>query len=170
MNQIKQTLELATPEQVTEGKVWYTEAHNYAVELSEEFNLELNKVCAVISAMSPLKHWNTNKKIARQFLEGKRNVHTKLQMTKAEWILEGKDVEMCLGGQKTVNFYWNILNPSDTNWCTIDRHIIRMFNQRPSLTVKQYSTIKNQFVSYSQTLPDITCNVQAICWIVMRTK
>lgn len=168
MNKIKQTLELATPEQIEEGKKWYREAHDYAVDLSEEFGIELNKVCGVISCLSPLKHWETNKKIARQFLEGKRNVHTKLQVSKAQWILEGKDIELCLGGLKTINFYWNILYPTDIRWCTIDRHIIRMFNQRPSLTPKQYTTIKNEFVDYSSTLPEITCNVQAVCWIVMR--
>ena len=58
-----------------DGKEWYYKARDYANELSIEFKIDLYQSAAIISALSPLKSWDLNKKIAKEFLEGKRNIH-----------------------------------------------------------------------------------------------
>lgn len=167
---IVQTMDSASPNVVREGKAWYKQAHQFCKQLSKEFDIPLEKVAGICAALSPLKSWEINKRITKQFLEGKRNVHTSLQMKKAQWILEGKDIELCLGGLKTVNFYHNILSPKDLGWCTIDRHIINMYNTKPTLTTKRYNLIKQCFLDYSKDKNEIPCEVQAICWIQVRGK
>lgn len=168
MNKIQPVLQQALPIELDSGKVWYNEAHDYAVSLSEEFGIELSKVCGVIASLSPLKEWGLNKRIAKQFLQGKRNVHTRLQVRKAEWILEGKDIELCLGGLKTINFYQNILNPTDKRWVTVDSHMHWMYKEYPSLTPKKYNLIKNDFINYAHQTKQIGCQVQACAWLVVK--
>lgn len=168
MNKIQPVLQQALPNELDSGKVWYSEAHAYAVSLSEEFGIELSKVCGVIASLSPLKEWGLNKRITKQFLQGKRNVHTKLQVRKAEWILEGKDIETCLGGLKTINFYRNILNPIDKSWVTIDSHMHWMYKEYPSLTPKKYNLIKSDFINYANQTNQIGCQVQACAWLVIK--
>ena len=168
MNKIQSVLQQALPIELDSGKVWYSEAHDYAVSLSKEFGIELSKVCGVIASLSPLKEWGLNKRIAKQFLQGKRNVHTGLQVRKAEWIFEGRDIETCLGGLKTINFYRNILNPTDKNWVTVDSHMHWMYKEYPSLTPKKYNLIKNDFINYANQTNQIGCEVQACAWLVVK--
>lgn len=168
MNKIEPILNQALPIELDQGRIWYQDAHNYAVELSEQFNIRLEIVCGIISSLSPLKEWNLNKRLAKQFLEGKRNLHTRLQVRKAEWILEGKDIELCLGGLKTINFFRNILDPTDKQWVTIDGHIHWMYKEYPSLTPKKYNLIKNDFINYSNQTGQVGCEVQAKSWLVVK--
>jgi hypothetical protein len=165
---IQSVLNQALPIELDQGKTWYQEAHDYAVELSEQFGVDLNKVAGIISAMSPLKEWNLNKRLAKQFLEGKRNLHTRLQVKKAEWILEGKDIELCLGGLKTINFFHNILSPDNKAFVTVDGHIHWMYKEYPSLTPKKYNLIKNDFINYSNQTDQVGCEVQACAWLVVK--
>lgn len=165
---IQSVLNQALPIELDQGSAWYQEAHDYAAELSTEFSIRLEIVCGIISSLSPLKEWNLNKRLAKQFLEGKRNLHTRLQIKKAEWILEGRDIELCLGGLKTINFYRNILDPTDKQWVTIDGHIHWMYKEYPSLTPKKYNLIKNDFINYSNQTNQIGCEVQAQAWLVVK--
>lgn len=166
--QIQSVLEHSTIEHYTQGKVWYWEAHNYAKQLSQQFNLSLQVVCGIIAALSPLKEWGLNMRIAKQFIEGKRNVHTKLQVLKAESILEGRDIEKSLGGLKTVNFHFNLLNPPDPNWLTLDRHMFWMFKTKPCLTPKQYNKLKTETINYATETGWIPSELQATLWLTVK--
>lgn len=166
--QINAVLNQSTDIEITEGKIWYPEAHQYCLELSKEFNISLEKVCGICAALSPLKSWPVNKNITRSYLEGKRNIHTRLQVSKCDWIMRGDDIEKCLGGLKTVNFYHNILNPPDLEYCTIDRHMIWMFNERPSLSPKQYNFLKNSIIEYAKVNQWITSELQAVTWLTVK--
>ena len=168
MNKIQPVLNQALPIELDSGRVWYDEAHAYAVGLSEEFGVDLSKVCGVIASLSPLKEWGLNKRIAKQFLEGKRNVHTKLQVRKAEWILEGREIELCLGGLKTINFFHNILSPDNKGFVTIDSHMHWMYKEYPSLTPKKYNLIKTDFINYANQTNQVGCVVQACAWLVVK--
>lgn len=164
---IETYLNKASEQEKTEGLTWYQEAHEYCKELSKEFGIELKKVVGILSALSVQKRWDTNKRITRRFLEGDRRVHFKHQVAKAVAIYNGMEPEIALGGLKTVNFYYNILNPKDNNWITIDRWILRMFNET-AITPKKYQRLKQPFIDYSSITNMVGCQVQAICWIVCR--
>lgn len=171
IQQIESVISKSTETEKENGMSWYQEAHQYADQLSKEFNVTLEIACAIIAVLSPMKRWDLNKRIAKQFLEGKRNVHTRLQTMKGEAILRGEDIELCLGGLKTINFYHNILNPKEDQWITIDRHIIYMFGARPTLSPKQYQKLKKPFVEYSKDKELVGCQYQAICWLyIINTK
>ena len=168
MNKIATVLFQATSEDINEGMIWYTNANQYCQELAQEFNISLSKVAGIVSALSVLKEWGLNKRIAKQFLQGKRNVHTGLQVKKAEWILEGKDIELCLGGLKTINFFNNILSPDNKAFVTVDSHMHWMYKEYPSLTPKKYNLIKNDFINYANQTNQIGCEVQACAWLVVK--
>lgn len=166
--QIESVLNQSSPKHYKEGKEWYPNGHEYCKSLSKEFNVDIDKVCGIVSALSPMKSWPVNMRIARDFLKGKRNVHTKSQMTKAQGILDGKDIELCLGGLKTVNFYRNLLDPPDPDYVTIDRHMLWMFNERPSLSPKQYNRLKGEMKQYSLENNWIPSELQAVTWLIVK--
>lgn len=171
MNQIEiiqEHLDRATQEVWEEGKKWYEEAHEFCIELSIEFGVELEKVVGIMAALSVQKRWETNKNLTRRFLEGERNLHFGHQVQKAVAILGGMNPELALGGLKTINFYFNILNPFQPNWITIDRWIIRMFNETPCISPKKYQKLKQPFIDYSKGKDLVGCQYQAICWGVCR--
>lgn len=166
--QINLVLSQSIATEITEGKMWYLNAHQYCLALSKEFNISLEKVCGICAALSPLKSWPVNKNITRSYLEGKRNVHTGLQVRKCDWIMRGDNIEKCLGGLKTVNFFHNILNPPDIEWATIDRHMLWMFNESPSLSPKQYNSLKDSMIEYAKTNQWITSELQAVTWLTVK--
>lgn len=168
--QLDSTIKQATPNEIAEGSAWYSKCRDYCVELSKEFGVELEKVIAVFSALSPQKSYSLNKKIAREYFQGKRNIHTKVQVSKCDWIMRGDDIERCLGGLKTVNFFWNILQPDNPNYCTVDIWMLRIFNERPKVTPKQYNQLKQVCVDYSKQINWVTPTTQAVAWIVARQK
>lgn len=168
--QLDSVIKRATLNEIEEGKAWYSKCREYCVEISKEFGVELERVIGVFSALSPQKSYSVNKRILKDYFQGKRNIHTKIQVSKCDWIMRGDDIKKCLGGLKTVNFYHNILNPSDSNWCTIDRHILNIFNERPKPTPKQYNQLKQVCIDYSKQIQWVTPTTQAVAWIVIRQK
>lgn len=165
---LNSVIQRATLNDIEQGKQWYKNARYFAEQLSKEFKVELPKVVAVIAALSVQKRWDLNKKIAREYLQGKRNIHTKVQVSKCDWIMRGDNIPKCLGGLKTVNFFWNILNPDDPNYCTIDLWMIRIFNETPKLTPKKYNELKQVCIDYSKQIQWVTPTTQAVAWIVQR--
>lgn len=168
--QINSVIKQASPQEIQEGFVWYSEARQWCEQVSKETGIELKKVIAVLAALSPRKRWDLNKKITKEYLEGKRDVHTKTQVTKCDLIMQGKDIPLVLGGLKTINFFSNILEPTNPDYCTIDVWMLRIFNERPKLTPKQYNSLKQVCIEYSKEIGWITPNTQAVAWISKRNK
>lgn len=168
MENIVNTFDDATPEEKRQGKTWYKEAHDYCVALSKEFGIDLRIVIGIMAALSPRREWTLNKRQTRFYLEGKRNLHTRIQMSKCNRIYAGSDIELVLGGLKTINFYRNILNPKDFDPCTIDLWMLRLYPSVISLTPKKYESIKKDFNEVAKLKGTITNRVQATCWISMR--
>lgn len=160
----------ASPEEIKEGQRWYWEAREYCEQLSKEFGVELKKVIGIVCALSPQKRWDINQRIAKEYLQGKRNIHTGVQVAKCDLIMMGKDIPTCLGGLKTINFYYNILDPTNPDWCTIDIWMTRIFGTTPKLTPKQYNGLKTICIDYSKQIGWVTPNTQAVAWIVKRNQ
>ncbi len=166
--QIEFVLNQSTPIHFKEGREWYPTGNLFCNGLSKEFTVSLEIACGIVACLSPLKSWPVNMKIAKQFLEGKRNVHTGLQVTKAEAILRGEDIELCLGGLKTISFYHNLLNPPDPNYVTIDRHMLWMFKGKPSITPKQYYGYRDALKGYALDNNWIPSELQAVTWCAVK--
>lgn len=152
-----------------DGKEWYYKARDYADELANEFNIDLYQSSAIISALSPLKSWDLNKRIAKEFLEGKRNIHFYKQVQKAKNILRTKKeyrVPVILNGRKTVSFYKNIYTPWDNEFVTIDTHVVNcLIAPNANITPKRYNLIQTSITNHAKKVNLRPCEVQATIWI-----
>jgi len=157
---------------------WYLEAHTFAESLALNHNVELLKVCGIIAAFSPLKEWNQNKSIVRDFLKTGKAKHTGVFVDKAQDILEctGEQSEIAdiLRGNKITSFFLNIAFPFNTSIVTIDRHAqdiclgqICLENKR-KMTSGQYEFFVNCF-TIAANYRDVTpSSMQAITWVKWR--
>lgn len=50
----------STPIEIIQGVSWYASANKVATELSEAFNIPVDRACLVISALSPNNNWTRN--------------------------------------------------------------------------------------------------------------
>ena len=152
-NNILKVLNSADKESKDFGAKWYEIANDIAKGLTSE-KVNLAQSVGVIAALSPLKSWNQNLKLANAFiLDGKRKGHTGVMVKKADDILSLKnpttdEVIKILNGQKIVNFFLNIHYPNKDAAITIDRHavgIALLGTERIPLLSTEISPTKKQF-------------------------
>lgn len=123
---------------------WYQAANHYAHELAnvspsnDGYHLDVSRACGVIAALSPMLHWNQNKKLARELIEDAKLLNIwaivedmkclKANARKAGYILlsDGSDdaILSILHGKKTSAFYLNMRYPDKAISMTMDRHAI----------------------------------------------
>jgi hypothetical protein len=155
------------------GKGWYERANLFSLALSESYGFSQMKVTGVIAALSPMKEWSNNKAIAEEFLRtnGRLSKHTSGQTNKARRILKYakdlKDVEVCLGGLKTMNFFHNIQSPNSKDHVTIDRHHIYLSTRTDYqvCTSKQYEFLKQNTIKFANELDMIPSELQSTLWV-----
>ena len=158
---------------------WYMEAHNYAIYLSRIFNVSIIKTAGILAALSPLKSWDRNKKIAYSYLKNGISGHTKIQTEKARLILElattEEEVLTILSGQKTRSFYLNILHPAKSEHITIDRHaltvatkILTTDQNFQALTRNQYDFFVEAFIHASKKVGVSPLLMQSATWVWVR--
>jgi hypothetical protein len=158
---------------------WYVEANSYAQTLAILFNVKLSVACGVIAALSPLKSWDENKKIAHSFLKNGKGKHTKAFVDKALQIKQSNgDVEtiaMILNGNKIVSFFINILEPTQENFVTIDRHALSIAlgrcileNEGKGITLKQYEFFVNCYKIAGLKAGISAVRMQSITWETWR--
>lgn len=121
---LNRTLQIATSNDWSEGGDWYSTAYDHAVRIALESGVSVVQSAGVIAAMSPLKSWKDNLRLAEAVAKGQRTGHTAVQIGKAVSILDGADPVAVLGGRKTLAFYESIINRGECNSVTVDRHII----------------------------------------------
>lgn len=164
---------LSTEEDLMYGKGWYERANLFCLALSEQYKVDEMKVAGVLSALSPQKEWSHNKALTEEFLRtnGRISRHTSMQSGKARKILHyaknERDVEVCLGGLKTINFFNNIFKPGDRKYVTIDRHHIYLSIgwDAQSCTPKQYEFLKENTIIFANQLDIIPNELQSILWV-----
>jgi YesN/AraC family two-component response regulator len=59
-NNIRKVWSLASKSEIASGIYWYPQAAKVASEISEEFDIPQDRVCLVISALSPNNNWSRN--------------------------------------------------------------------------------------------------------------
>lgn len=109
-----------TASQRERGRLWYPVAHDFARYIAGG---DVTMGAGVIAALSQQKEWELNKRMADAFINGDPMGHFPDALRKAAAIMAGADpgdvLPMAL---KTGNFYRNILDPSDPDPVTVDRH------------------------------------------------
>lgn len=169
----------ATMAELDEGLNWYRDANAFAQTLDPEHP---ERAAGVIAALSPMKSWPDNIKLAvvayeSGFARGALYANT----TKANLILAGADPLSVLGGNKVRNFYNSIANPDDAESVCIDRHAFdiavgRITNDesRRALSRKGvYGAFQRAYVRAARIISNDTeavapSAVQAVTWTVWR--
>lgn len=179
VNSILKVYNLATNEEIT--NFWYGDAHNYGkklLSLPKTNGYNLAQIIGVIAALSPLKSWSENMRIAKSFILTGQSYHTKVMTNKAKQILQsdGEVYTICdiLGGNKITRFFLNMLYPNKNFIATIDRHAIAVVlgrsatDKEAQLTNNQYIFFENCYIIASQKLGINTNNLQAVTWEAWR--
>jgi hypothetical protein len=121
-NNILRVWEICSDEEKND---WYSDANRFSVLHG---NGEVSKMCGYISALSPLKTWEQNKRLALDYINGLQVGHFGSFVRKCDMIKQsnGTDEEILaiLNGNKTQSFYLNIRHPHKGDNVTIDRHAI----------------------------------------------
>ena len=168
------------------SSLWYLDANMFSRNLGKEFNISHLKVAGIIAALSPLKSWDENKRIAKSFLQSGNSYHTTVMTNKAIAIRDYKGTECSckeqeapnlsefiintLRGNKIQSFYINIAFPYDDYAVTIDRHAIAIclgrntINNEQSITDNQYDFFVSCYVDVAKSLGLVPNLVQSITW------
>ncbi len=171
---IIETYKLAPSEIVETAMTWYQRAYNECLLLSQVFELPLPKVVGVVSALSPNNKWVQNLKDAWKFLD-KPHLNTKVctfknQRRKALLILKSdgteEQIKQILKGEKTMNFFHNILNYQDSQVVTVDIWMYRFMDLKPS--VKNFKTTQQVIQQAANELDVLPHQLQAVLWGVTR--
>jgi len=161
---------------------WYFTANEFACKLAQKHSLKTFQVCGVIAALSPQKNWQANKRLATEFLRGKRHSQTAQQLNKAELCLTAKENEifalLTKTGLKTSYFYNNILFPFIDSGVTIDRHAIgacvvsikniQKFTGDFKLTKTQYDFFAECYSEIAEQKNILPLQLQSTIWQTYR--
>jgi hypothetical protein len=154
-----------TPDQIAEGKAWYHVAHSMALGLG---NGDIRKGAGILAALSPLKSWEENVKLATQAANGNVRGHFPDACRKASAIMAGADpTEVLPMDAKTGNFYLCILDPSDPNAVAVDRHAAHTAlgeSRKGGLKPKLYGELKAAFVDAGARRNVLPSVMQAGVW------
>ncbi|WZE63534.1 hypothetical protein PANI_CDS0014 [Maribacter phage Panino] len=157
---------------------WYLKANDFAKTLSQRYDVQLSKVCGVIAALSPLKKWSENKRIAESFLLNGNAYHTKTMKDKAKSILKSdggtSTIVDILNGDKITSFFLNILEPNNGNVVTIDRHALDIClgvyqgNVERRMTSNQYLFFVKCYLIAANERNLTPSEIQAVTWVKWR--
>lgn len=164
----------ASEDQVRKGMHWYAEAHQHAKRLAVKHNVPLCISTGVIAALSPSNKWERNLIDADLFMTTP-DIKTKVctytpQRQKALDILNharnGAEVCELLGGQKTVNFYRNIMFPERVQEVTVDIWMFRAAKMPHN--AKNFALIEQAVRHAAHSKKVLPHQYQAVVWSVIR--
>lgn len=156
------------------GMIWYSQANEYAQQLSREFNISLPKIVGIMAALSPNNKWERNKIDTRLFLN-RPQVDTKVctftgQREKAYAIYHSNggelEIECILNGIKTCNFFNNILFFDTCDRVTVDMWAFRSVGVEPK--TKNIAMVTRAYQEIAKELNIQPHQLQAVVWGVIR--
>lgn len=161
----------ATPEQICKGRSWYPVARDMAVMFGDG-NVKIG--AGIIAALSVQKSWKENIRLATDASAGNVHGHMGATLAKVRAILAGTAPEEVLPmAAKTGNFYRNIVDPSDPDAVTVDRHahdiaVGEVYGNRDRglSTPSRYAIIRNAYLTAAKRLGEVASTVQAVTWTV----
>lgn len=181
INNFEAVFRSANEQEMAMGFNWYLDSHNYLKAMSEATGYSLQVTCAVVAVLSPRNNWSANCFQAQEVLKARgnrRRVKIKFStfsknVDKAFKIAKTKDISY-LHGPKVEQFYLNLLNPFDSDSCTVDSFIIACwYDISPNSEEigkyageKNIERLKNEIKILARKHQMLPCQVQAIIWIV----
>lgn len=159
---------------------WYGDAHHWAEWMAKDRDITISHICGVIAALSPLKTWKQNLKLAGEMIQtGKPVGHTLLCNKKALEVLksDGTDESILdiLKGNKISAFYLNIMYPDNGNYLTIDRHALSCLlgywvtdDDYRGITKNQYEFFVHVFQWTAEKLNVSPLLLQSATWVRWR--
>ena len=189
------TFYAATPVDIQEGKVWYTNAHEICQGLSDKYKLPLSTIVGVVSALSPNNKWDRNitdaENLIRAYCLGfdypKVCTFTG-NKDKAITILEceidsSDNICAILKGNKTIAFFRGILTDGQCDEITVDGHAFNIWrglytslNEVPAISNKLYKAVSDAYKQAAESIYDQTnddyspSQIQAITWVCWRRQ
>lgn len=178
-------INLLTADHIARGRVWYSNAHTFAQELADTYNIPLDRVVGVLACLSVNNRWDVNKRnaedLCRAFSEGLPLEDVSVttypeQKAKALAILRLEaetDIPAIIGKRtaaKTKAFYDNILYPKTSFRVTIDRWITRGLGLEGTISVRGNSWPKTcnaieELFRQAALVTDLRpCELQAAMW------
>lgn len=155
---------------------WYKEAKDYALYLTAMHALPVEVTAGVIAALSPIKLWEENKRLADQFLRLGNCGHVGHLKSKAKRILElsnPEDICQVLKGRKITSFYLNILG--DRQVVTVDRHALSIAlgyktsdSDYHGMTQAQYDFFVGAYQRAAKKVGLSPCRIQSSTWLRYR--
>ena len=174
---------LATDEEITEGRQWYKLANHFCEHVANEYNTTPLRVASVVSALSPRNRWTQNlidaKKVFQAIQEGKEAEDIKVSTFhknkfKAFELAKG-NIFITEDSPKTFNFVRNIAH-LDASALTIDvwhiRASLKKFKSIGSAHIGKlaYSQIKALTIKKANKLGLKGYEYQAILWISVQNN
>ena len=153
---------------------WYAEAWQFCQATGTKYLTSPVTITGILSALSPLKEWEENKRMVIKFMNGQRNLHFRSVVEKCERILlcsNPAEIITILSGLKTVNFFKNICGSYRD--VTVDRHVISTatgYEYRISLTIKQYGIIADAVRQVADKYRVLPRTMQATIWTNYREQ
>lgn len=158
---------------------WYKNANSLAKVLSDVYNIPQRKVVGIIAALSPLKTWEQNLVLARDFIINKDCGHMGMYLDKARDILNssGTDEEILdiLNGRKISSFYLNIMYYESANYITIDRHALSIAlgywitdEDYAGMTAAQYEFFVQCYILAATKVNVLPLRMQSATWVKWR--
>jgi hypothetical protein len=164
----------ATPDEINEGMGWYDRAHALALELSPN---DVWKGAGVIAALSPLKEWKLNARLARNaFATGIATGNVPMHNANAQAILDGGHPLDVMRGDKTRAFCVAIADPANSTIATIDRHahdvaMGRVFTDKERKIGKPlFRAMSDAYVECAEYIGIGVPQIQAITWVVWKDR
>lgn len=169
---------LATPEEIKQGRQWYKLANQYCIDVAKEYKTTPLIVASVVSALSPRNKWQQNlidaKKVFQAIKEGKSPEDIKVctfhkNKFKAFELAKG-NIFITEDSPKTFNFVRNIAHLDPTS-LTIDIwHIRASLKQFKSIGNAQigkvaYKQIKALTIKKANKIGLTGYEYQAIIWL-----
>lgn len=163
----------------TERYDWYANANKLAEIMANNNDTTKAKAVGVIAALSPLKTWEQNLKIARDFLLTGTAGHMGQFVNKAIQIVnsDGSDETILdiLRGRKISAFYLNILYPNKANNVTIDRHALSVAlgywvsdEDYAGMTAGQYQFFVQCYILAAMKADTTPLTMQSATWVKWR--
>lgn len=174
---------LATDEQIKDGKRWYKESNEFCQEVAKEYNTDPLKVASVVSALSPRNRWEQNlkdaKKVFQAISEGKEANDIKVctfnkNKFKAFELAKG-NIFITEDSPKTFNFVRNIAHLCPAS-VTVDiwhlRACLRQFKSIKDSNIGKaaYNQIKALTIKKAHKLGLTGFEYQAIIWITAQNN
>lgn len=177
-------LEQASPDAHHDGMHWYSDAHKWALFKAQQYEVDLEVVAAIMSALSPRNEWNRNLHDTDNLLmcyeRGDHdpafvNAATFKNNVMRAWIVRDKqDPTIVMTSPKTQAFVGNITYPLGPD-VTVDTWAYRIAEGDLKLPARSFG--KKRYEVYAEAYREAAdyiglrpCEVQAITWVEARHR